>query len=186
MRKHKCMFFNTQSWFFYGFQLTLIKQNLCLSNFNLDYNKIDFIYGFHLSSSNSSKVVTKQKCYKNWLVSTWKKLSLKESFKSANCNVCFETVRRPLHKARYETEKSHIAFWSSLSECLHIQKWYQIHIGVDFISVILTDLKFNTRYESFFAYLQYRFTGFMKTWKMIILSLKISFVDSSKVFLIVL
>ena len=96
------MFFNTQSWFFYGFQLILIKQNLCLSNCNLDYNKIDFIYGFHLSSSNSSKAVTKQKCYKNWLVSTWKKLSLKESFKPANRNVCFETVRRPLHEARYE------------------------------------------------------------------------------------
>ena len=73
-----------------------------MSNFNLDYNKMDFIYGFHLSSSNSSKAVTKQKCYKNWQVSAWKKLSLKESFKPANRNVCFETVRRPLHEARYE------------------------------------------------------------------------------------
>ena len=63
---------------------------------------MDFIYGFHLSSSDSSKAVTKQKYYKNWLVSTWKKLSLKESFKPANRNVCFETVRRPLHEARYE------------------------------------------------------------------------------------
>ena len=118
-----------------------------MSNFNLDYNKMDFIYGFHLSSSNSSKAVTKQKCYKNWLVSTWKKLSLKESFKPANRNVCFETVRRPLHEPdmkidQYETEKSHIAFWSSLSECLHVQKWYEIHNGVDLISVFLTDLKF--------------------------------------------
>ena len=31
-----------------------------------------------MSSSNSSKTVTKQKCYKNLLVSTWKKFSLKE------------------------------------------------------------------------------------------------------------
>ena len=54
---------------------------------------------------------------------------------------------------RYETEKSHIAFWSSLSECLHVQKWYEIHNGVDLISVILTDLKFNTQYESLCAYL---------------------------------
>ena len=43
---------------------------------------------------------------------------------------------------RYETEKSHIAFWSSLSECLYVQKCYEIHNGVDFISVFLTDLKF--------------------------------------------
>ena len=43
---------------------------------------------------------------------------------------------------RYETEKSHIAFWSSLSECLHVLKWCEIHNGVDFISVFLTDLKF--------------------------------------------
>ena len=118
-----------------------------MSNFNLDYNKMDFTYGFHLSSSNSSKAVTIQKCYKNWLVSTWKKLSLKESFKPANRNVCFETVRRPLHEPdmkidQYETEKSHIAFWSSLSECLYVQKCYEIHNGVDFISVFLTDLKF--------------------------------------------
>ena len=73
-----------------------------MSNFNLDYNKMDFIYGFHLSSSNSSKAVTKRKCCKNWLVSTWKKLSLKESFKPANRNVSFETIRRPLREARYE------------------------------------------------------------------------------------
>ena len=48
---------------------------------------------------------------------------------------------------RYKTEKSHIVFWSSLSKCLHVQKWYEIHIGVEFISVILTDLRFNIRYE---------------------------------------
>ena len=48
---------------------------------------------------------------------------------------------------RYEVEKSHIAFWSSLSS-FHVQKRYEIHLGVDFILVILTDLKFNTRYES--------------------------------------
>ena len=71
-----------------------------MSNFNLDYNKMVFIYGFHLGSSNSSKAVTKQKCYKNWLVSTWKKVSLKESFKPANRNVYFETV--PLHETPYE------------------------------------------------------------------------------------
>ena len=81
---------------------------------------MDFIYGFHLSSSSSSKAVTKQKCYKNWQVSTWKKLSLKESFKPANCNVCFEG--NDMRIDRYETEKSHIAFWSSLFECLHVQK----------------------------------------------------------------
>ena len=40
---------------------------------------------------------------------------------------------------RYKTEKSHIVFWSSLSKCLHVQKWYEIHIGVDFISVVLTN-----------------------------------------------
>ena len=45
---------------------------------------------------------------------------------------------------RYESEKSQIVFWSSLSECLHVQKCYEIDNGVDFISVILTDLKFNT------------------------------------------
>ena len=46
---------------------------------------------------------------------------------------------------RYETEKSNIAFWSNLSECLHVQKWYEIHKGVDFISVNfdLADLKLN-------------------------------------------
>ena len=54
---------------------------------------------------------------------------------------------------RYEAEKSHIAFWSSLCKCLEVQKWYEIHIGVDFISVILTDLKFSTRYELLCAYL---------------------------------
>ena len=43
---------------------------------------------------------------------------------------------------RYETERSHITFWSSLSECLHVQKLYEIHNGVDFISVFLIDLKF--------------------------------------------
>ena len=31
-------------------------------NAALDYNKMDFVYGFHLSSS---KAVTKQRCYKN-------------------------------------------------------------------------------------------------------------------------
>ena len=96
MKKHERVFFNTQDAFFYGFQLILIKHNLCLSNFNVDYNKIDLIYGFHLSSSNSSEAVTKRKCYKNWPVSTWNKLSLKESFKPTNRNVCFETARRPL------------------------------------------------------------------------------------------
>ena len=134
----------------------MIKRNICLSNFNLDYNEMDFIYGFHLSFSNSSKAVIKQKCYKNWLVSTWKKLSPKDIFKLANRNFCFETgglYMKHIKIDRYETEKSHIAFWSSLSQCLHVQKWYEIHIGEDFISVILTDLKFNTRYESLFAYL---------------------------------
>ena len=55
---------------------------------------------FNLGSSNSSKAMTKQKCYKNWLVSTWKKVSQKESFKPANRNVYFETV--PLHETPYE------------------------------------------------------------------------------------
>ena len=27
-----------------------------------------------------------------------------------------------MNNDRYETEKSHIAFWSSLSKCLHVQK----------------------------------------------------------------
>ena len=63
----------------------------------------------------------------------------------------------------YETEKSHIAFLSSLSKCLHALKWYEIHIGVDFISVILTELKFNTQYELFCLYTAYRFAhGNMK------------------------
>ena len=35
-------------------------------------------------------------------------------------NVLFCIPRRPLREARYETEKSHIAFWSSLSKCLHV------------------------------------------------------------------
>ena len=119
-----------------------------MSNFNLDYNKMDFTYGFHLSSSNSSKAVTKQKCYKNWLVSTWKKLSLKESFKPANRNVCFETVRRPLHEARYENwpiwnwKKVILRSGQVYSECLHVQKCYEIHNGVDFISVFWPIMKF--------------------------------------------
>ena len=46
---------------------------------------------------------------------------------------------------RYEIEKSY-RLLSSLSECLHVQKCYETYIGVDFISVILTNLKFNTRY----------------------------------------
>ena len=37
----------------------------------------------------------------------------------------------------YEIEKSHIAFWSNLSKCLHDIKYR--YIGIDF--------KFNTRYE---------------------------------------
>ena len=53
---------------------------------------MDFIYGFHLSSANSSKAVTKQKYYKNYLVSTWNKLSLKESFKPANRNISKQLV----------------------------------------------------------------------------------------------
>ena len=53
---------------------------------------------------------------------------------------------------RYETEKSH-RLQVGLSKCSHVQKWYEIHIGVDFISVILTDLKFNTWYELLYAYL---------------------------------
>ena len=62
--------------------------NICLRTFNWNYKKrhftMDFIYGFHLSSSNLSKAVTIWKIvhgYKNWLVSTWKELSLKENFK---------------------------------------------------------------------------------------------------------
>ena len=69
---------------------------------------MDFIYGFHLSSSNSSKAVTKQKCYKKCLASTWKKLSLKERFKPANRNVCFVNglYVKPNRKIdRYETQK---------------------------------------------------------------------------------
>ena len=151
---------------------------------------MDFIYGFHLSSSYSSKAVTMQKCYKNWLVSTWKKLSLKESFKPANRNVCFETVRRPLHEPdmkidQYETEKSHIAFWSSLSECLHVQKWYEIHDRVEFVSFFFEQSEISTPDMSCSAHICS--TGLrMNTWKMLIVSLKISFADCSKVFLIVL
>ena len=82
---------------------------------------------------------------------------------------------------RYETEKSHIAFWSSLSECLHVQKWYEIHNGVDFISVFLTDLKFSTSDMNCSAHICS--TGLqMKTLKMIIVSLKVSFIDCSKGF----
>ena len=55
---------------------------------------MDFIYGFHLSSANSSKAVTKQKYYKNYLVSTWNKLSLKESFKPANRNISKQLVTK--------------------------------------------------------------------------------------------
>ena len=161
MKKHDCVFFNTQDQFLYGFQLILIKQNFCLSNFNLGYNKMVFIYGFHLSSLNSSKAVTKQKCYKNWLAFTWKSFHWKRvsnqlilPFVLKQLGGLHEVYMKPDMKIdRYETEKSHIAFWSSLPECLSVQKWYEIHIGVDFISVILTDLKFNTRYESLCTYL---------------------------------
>ena len=57
MKKHGCVFFNTQDYFFYGFQL-------------INFNKIELTLeqqnGSYLSiSSNSSKAVTKQKCYKN-------------------------------------------------------------------------------------------------------------------------
>ena len=114
-----------------------------MSNSDLDYNKIDFIYGFHLSSSNSSKAVTKQKCYKNWLVSNgksfhWKRVSnqLIITFVSKQLGGLY--TKPDMKIDRYETEKSHIGFWSSLSVGLHVQKWYKIHIGVDFISVILT------------------------------------------------
>ena len=53
---------------------------------------------------------------------------------------------------RYETEKS---LSPSGQVYLSVQKWYEIHKGVDFISVNfdLTDLKFNSRYESLCAYL---------------------------------
>ena len=82
---------------------------------------------------------------------------------------------------RYETERSHISFWSSLSECLHVQKWYEIHNGVDFISVFLTDLKFSTSDMNCSAHICS--TGLqMKTLKMIIVSLKVSFIDCSKGF----
>ena len=82
---------------------------------------------------------------------------------------------------RYETERNHIAFCSSLSECLHVQKWYEIHNGVDFISVFLTDLKFSTSDMNCSAHICS--TGLqMKTLKMIIVSLKVSFIDCSKGF----
>ena len=41
---------------------------------------------------------------------------------------------------QYETEKSHIALWLNLSKLLHVKKWYKIHIGVDFISVSISNL----------------------------------------------
>ena len=140
---------------------------------------MDFIYGFHLSSSNSSKAVTKQKCYKNWLVSTWKKLSLKESFKPANRNVCFETVRRPLHEARYEN-------WP-------IWNWKKSYrLLVKFIWVFKCSEMIWNSYRLFWPIwnstpdmsrsADIYSTGLrMKTWKMIIASFKISFVDCSKV-----
>ena len=34
--------------------------------------------------------------------------------------VIFCSLRWPLSEARYETGKSHIAFWSSLSKCLYV------------------------------------------------------------------
>ena len=45
---------------------------------------------------------------------------------------------------RYGTGESHIAFWSGLPHYLHVWGLYEIHIGVDLTSVILTDLKLNT------------------------------------------
>ena len=48
---------------------------------------------------------------------------------------------------RDEIEKSRIVLLSSLSKSLHVSKWYEIHIAVDFTSLFLTDIKFHTRYE---------------------------------------
>ena len=143
------MFFNTQCWFFYGFQLILIKQNLCLSNFIWALQILQKLW--------LSRNVIRIDWTPHGKSFQWKRVSnqLIVTFVSKKLGGLY--IKPDVKIDRYETEKSHIAFWSSLSECLHIQKWYQIHIGVDFISVILTDLKFNTRYESFFAYLQYRF-----------------------------
>ena len=45
---------------------------------------------------------------------------------------------------QYETRKSHIAFRLKLSKCLHVQKQFEIPIGVDFTLVILTDVNFKT------------------------------------------
>ena len=70
---------------------------ICLRSFNWDYKKrpftMDFIYGFHLSSSNPSNAVTIYKslhCYNDWLIPHGK-LSLKKRFQT-NYNVCVKTV----------------------------------------------------------------------------------------------
>ena len=151
---------------------------------------MDFIYGFHLSSSNSSKAVTKQKCYKNWLVSTWRKLSMKENFKLANRNVCFKTVRQPLHEARYENRL--IWNWKKSYRLLvkFIRVFRLFRNDIKFISgkisYQLICLIWNSTPDVSHSAHIYRTGLCMKTWKMITVSLKISFVDCSKVFLIVL
>ena len=62
---------------------------------------------------------------------------------------------------RDEIEKSRIALLSSLFESLHVSKWYEIHIAVDFTSLFLTDVKFQKKQPVFSTGLH------MKTWKFI-------------------
>ena len=77
---------------------------------------------------------------------------------------------------QYETEKSHIALWSNLSKLLHVKKWYKIHIGVDFISVSISnstpDMSCSvyvfstglmTHFSDFFSYLLITFCHFAFT-----------------------
>ena len=68
-----------------------------MSNFNLGYNKMDFISVLEiLQKLWLSKNVVKIDWFPHGKIFHWK------SFKPANRNVCFEIVRRPLNEARYE------------------------------------------------------------------------------------
>ena len=40
---------------------------------------------------------------------------------------------------KVDRHESQIALWSNLSKCLHISKHYEIQIGVDFISVSISN-----------------------------------------------
>ena len=145
-----------------------------MSNFNLDYNKMDFISVLEiLQKLWLSKNVVKIDWFPHGKIFHWK------SFKPANRNVCLEIVRRPLNEARYEN-------WP-------IWNWKKSYrLLVKFIWVFTCSEMIWNSYRLFWPIwnstpdmsrsADIYSTGLrMKTWKMIIASFKISFVDCSKV-----